>query len=303
MCHKCCELLYSARPEPSGHTFCALCLERWANAQVTTKPTCPLCRADIIAGGAGGGRTFALPPVNSLIESLCQRCFPGRYQRSARSAEEQRRADEEIRLAYALARHPADALLVKVLRSGGNLPRSLELLMLRLPRREFLPPSFSAAATRIECGSISPTHVEGLNFNMTSASLHVMIMAALQLEPGHWFLDAGAGTGVVAAWAAALVGPTGASLAVDHDEGAARLMRRNRAIHDQLLYHPTMPLSGANFSGDLHVVDKVLLFPKPTRRSTTFESVLDAAAYTNAAGGDGAANAAALPVAIQIIGV
>jgi hypothetical protein len=54
------------------------------------------------------------------------------------AADEPRRAEQELRLAYALVRHPADARLIKVLlsASGGSphVPRPLELLFLRLPR-------------------------------------------------------------------------------------------------------------------------------------------------------------------------
>jgi protein-L-isoaspartate O-methyltransferase len=115
--------------------------------------------------------------------------------------------------------------LIELLRRGGALTSDAVARAMRLaPRDAFVPPAHVAEALMDV-----PIRVDAENFNISAPHMHAACLEALDLRPGHAVLDAGAGCGLVAAAAAALVGRTGAVLGLDVRRGAVALARASCA--------------------------------------------------------------------------
>lgn len=57
-----------------------------------------------------------------------------------------------------------------------------------------------------EAFSDSPVRLHDLDFNVSAPHMHASCLEALQLQPGHRFLDVGCGSGTINACAAYIVG-------------------------------------------------------------------------------------------------
>jgi protein-L-isoaspartate O-methyltransferase len=227
-CFICMDFIVSPRTITCGHSFCAHCIAHWA--EVREEASCPLCRT---AMRVAAGERVTLPPLNKMLDEVSRHAFPQRYRLALRRVEAAVKEGMELRKWQLFTRHPANALLVKItcdsLSGGTSVPRALELTMLRMPRQDFLPPRIDLASHAVSCET-GPSRIEALNFNVTAASIQAAVLSFLEIQPGHTFLDVGTGSGCIATWASALVGPTGAVLGIDSDAAACGYARRNVAI-------------------------------------------------------------------------
>jgi protein-L-isoaspartate(D-aspartate) O-methyltransferase len=113
----------------------------------------------------------------------------------------------------------ARARLVDDLRDGGRLPSAaVEEAFRAVPRHLFLPGVPLARAYADEAVAVQT--VDGVTTSSASQpSMMAIMLDQLDLRPGHRVLEIGAGTGYNAALMARIVGPTGAVVAVDIDQG------------------------------------------------------------------------------------
>ncbi|PSC72076.1 L-isoaspartate O-methyltransferase [Micractinium conductrix] len=101
--------------------------------------------------------------------------------------------------------------LVANLRRGGVIQSDRVARALRLcPRDLFVP-----AQHKDEALIDAPIRVEAHDFNISAPHMHAACLEALQLQPGHKFLDAGSGCGLLTAAGAVLVGRSGAAVGFD----------------------------------------------------------------------------------------
>ena len=227
-CFICMEFIVSPRTIACGHSFCKHCVSHWCD--VRDDASCPLCRTAMALDSHGRP---VVPPLNKMLEEVARLAFPDRHRAALRRVCASVAAGLELRKWQLFTRHPGNAMLVKItcdtLSGGVAIPRALEVAMLRLPRAEFCPPRIDARAGAISCET-GPSRIDGLNFNVTAASIQAAVIALLDVKPGDTVLDVGTGSGAIAAWAAVMAGATGGVLGIDSDGKAAKYAARNVAI-------------------------------------------------------------------------
>ncbi|KAL4452300.1 hypothetical protein ABPG75_007962 [Micractinium tetrahymenae] len=101
---------------------------------------------------------------------------------------------------------------------GDRVHRALKLCA----RDLFVP-----AAHREEALVDAPIRVEQHDFNISAPHMHATCLEALQLQPGHKFLDVGSGCGVLTACGAYLVGRGGMSVGFDVRRECVAMGREN----------------------------------------------------------------------------
>lgn len=113
--------------------------------------------------------------------------------------------------------------LVQNLKRGGVIQSERVHRALQLCARDLFVP----AEHREEALLDAPIRVESLDFNISAPHMHATCLEALQLQPGHKFLDVGSGCGVLTACGAWLVGPLGAAVGFDVRREAVSMGRDN----------------------------------------------------------------------------
>lgn len=84
---------------------------------------------------------------------------------------------------------------------------------------------FVPSGYRSEAFMDTPIRVEELDFNVSAPHMHATCLEALELAPGHKFLDVGSGCGVLTACGAFLVGKGGVANGIDIRPEAVRHSR------------------------------------------------------------------------------
>src|SRR6187455_2945845 len=123
----------------------------------------------------------------------------------------------------------ARARLVDGMRDSGRLcSPAVEAAFRTVPRHLFLPGVPLARAYADE--AVATQAVDGVTTSSASQpSMMAIMLAQLDLCPGHRVLEIGAGTGYNAALMARLVGPSGKVVSVDIDPEVAQRARENLA--------------------------------------------------------------------------
>ncbi|KAG2491963.1 hypothetical protein HYH03_009694 [Edaphochlamys debaryana] len=118
-----------------------------------------------------------------------------------------------------------NAALVNHLKSNGTVTSdAVARAMLACPRDLFVPPPH-----RPEALVDRPIRVEASGFNISAPHVQAAALEALKLEAGMRVLDVGCGCGIVAAYAAYMVGSKGQVTGIDIREAALTLAEANLA--------------------------------------------------------------------------
>ncbi|KAK9839878.1 hypothetical protein WJX81_008227 [Elliptochloris bilobata] len=94
------------------------------------------------------------------------------------------------------------------------------------PRNMFLPAPHNRPP---EAFVDQPVRLDAMGFNVSAPHMHATCLEALDLQPGHAFLDIGSGCGLMTAAAAFLVGKAGRAVGIDVKRPAVVLARRSLA--------------------------------------------------------------------------
>lgn len=111
--------------------------------------------------------------------------------------------------------HTHDRLLDK-LRRQGVLHTGAVYTAMRVCRRD----AFVGNTLQRQALVDAPIRVNAAGFNISAPHMHACCLEAMQLGPGHRFLDVGSGCGLLTACGAMLVGPTGSAVGIDMRQSA-----------------------------------------------------------------------------------
>ncbi|KAK9807719.1 hypothetical protein WJX72_007116 [[Myrmecia] bisecta] len=139
-------------------------------------------------------------------------------------------------------------LLMRI-RKDVNVAAALEEALRLIPRSAFLPFSSSEEAWRCQSVMVGEAGVV-----MGNPQVEALALQALAPQPGHTFLDVGAGTGYLTLLAAHLMGETGRTVGVELVQSAVDYAsERLRALHEDtgLGYLPLTFVHGSIFGDSL----------------------------------------------------
>lgn len=113
--------------------------------------------------------------------------------------------------------------LVANLKRGGVIQSDRVHIALKLCARDLFVPETHADEALVD----APIRVEEHDFNISAPHMHATCLEALQLQPGHKFLDVGSGCGVLTACGAYLVGRGGMAVGFDVRRACVAMGREN----------------------------------------------------------------------------